>query len=672
MPVRGLCPEAHRPGFLARMTAYRGDIDGLRAIAAAGVVVWHAEFFVGGRPLLPGGFLGVDVFLVVSGFLITSILMEGTQDDSFSLTNFWVRRIKRIVPMLLVTVLLSTLVAYWLMAPDQRADVGQSAVSASLAISNIQFSLEDSYWSEPAKLRPLLHTWTLGLEIQFYLLFPIILRALRRTGTRRMATLVAVLAATSFGLAVVASQARPEFAFYNLPTRFWEFGLGALVAILGVRAGGAVAAPVGVIGIGLIVGAFFFASSGAMHPGPLTLLPVVGTGMVIISADSWVRAVLSWAPIRLLGLVSYSVYLIHQPLFAFSRVARDGARLGPQQKAWLTAATLVLAVFAYLLVERPFRRRSHVGFNVALGFLGVLAVGVGALAALSGGRNAADGLTRPPERWIVAIDGATCQGNDVQAPCPIGVEGRPPDLALLGDSHALALSGALDEALRELGLAGVVYTMNGCPFIEGVLRTSYPRPCDEHLEEVFAALDSSRIGTVIIHDRRNAYMLGSGGTSPDGVEEPGDFAIYPVELGEAASALEQTQAIESLQLKTLRRLRDGGVSVVLILPVPEMGVDVGSVIARRVAEGRLPVGVPLEAHQTRLQPVLPVMQAFSSDPRVLVLDPSEAMCANGFCAAHGEDAVWYADSNHLSREGAELVVGHFREDLIQFLGVPGG
>ncbi len=355
---------------------YRREIDGLRALAVVPVVLFHAGFQAFG-----GGFVGVDIFFVISGYLITSIIVAERQSGHFSMAGFYERRARRILPALLLVMACCIPFAWAFMAPQDMRSFSQSLVAVSLFASNVLFFLTSGYFDTAAELKPLLHTWSLAVEEQYYLLFPgVLLLAWRFGPLRIMAGLGAVLV-VSLVAAQWALPMQPSGAFYLLPTRIWELLLGALLAFYLAdaaypRPGPRIAEMGAATGLALIAAAVLLLDEKTPFPGLWALLPTLGTALVILCAgpSNRVGKLLGLRAVVGVGLISYSAYLWHQPLFAFARYASNR----PPDALWmglLAASAFVLAYASWRWVERPFRSRQQIRTRVL-----VLTAGAGTAA----------------------------------------------------------------------------------------------------------------------------------------------------------------------------------------------------------------------------------------------------------------------------------------------------
>lgn len=370
-------------------SSYRPEIDGVRAIAVLSVMLFHA-----GVPGLAGGFLGVDVFFVISGFLITGQIVTSAERGAFSFADFYMRRIRRIIPALAVASLLTLPLAVWLMLPDDLENYGQSLVATGVSANNILLYLTSDYFSLETLYKPLVHTWSLGVEEQYYLIVPILMALSIRFGRRRAAFAVLIAASlASFATALVLGSLDPGLHpkasaanFYLLPSRFWELGIGGLAMMLQPRlltaAGARGRQGLAALGLGMTLAAVVLIGEDPGLPGWLTLLPTLGTALVLVFADATgVGVLLAAAPMRWLGLTSYSAYLYHQPVFAFVRIA------SLEEPGWMRMAStiplaLLLGWLSWRFVERPFRNHRTcsawrvLAFSVSATLLSILA-GIG-------------------------------------------------------------------------------------------------------------------------------------------------------------------------------------------------------------------------------------------------------------------------------------------------------
>ncbi|WP_353474993.1 acyltransferase family protein [Salipiger sp. H15] len=359
---------------------YRSEIDGLRSVAVLPVIFFHA-----GWQLFSGGFVGVDIFFVISGYLITTIIVDELGRGEFSILRFYERRAKRILPALFVVCLVSLVLAWMLLHSRDFTDFSRSLVAVASFSSNILFWLEADYFDTAAELKPMLHTWSLAVEEQFYIFFPLLLMALWKYGTKRLTWVIVAICAGSLALAQWQVVHAPMAAFFLLPARAWELGIGALCAVYlrgsPVPIGGALRNALSLLGLGLIAYAVFLFDDQTPTPGVATLIPTVGTALIILFATpgTWVQGLLSLRPMVAVGLISYSAYLWHQPLMSFTR--HNALNEPPWYvMAGIVLLTLVLAALSLKYIETPVRKgrmpRLRVFAYSATGLCAFLAVGL--------------------------------------------------------------------------------------------------------------------------------------------------------------------------------------------------------------------------------------------------------------------------------------------------------
>lgn len=345
---------------------YRPEIDGLRSLAILPVIFFHAGF-----SWAPGGFFGVDVFFVISGYLITSILIKENQQKRFSLANFYERRARRILPALFFVLLCSTIAALYILSPSALTSYAESLIASVSFVANIYFWLTTNYFNANTSLKPLVHIWSLGIEEQFYFIFPLFF--ILFLGKNRLLQLLIALFTLSFISALYLSQHHVNSSFYLLHTRAWELLSGAFCAFYFAQRPKNPGLPIkqlgSLIGLVLIILSFTQLNSYHPHPGLITLLPVLGTCLIIIYAapDTWAARFLSLKPLVWIGLLSYSAYLWHQPLFSFARFTLVTNHLNLTTSLILIVTTFVLAAISWRWIERPFRNRQFLSTKTIFG-----------------------------------------------------------------------------------------------------------------------------------------------------------------------------------------------------------------------------------------------------------------------------------------------------------------
>jgi len=452
------------------MIKYRPEIDGLRTIAVLAVILYHAEFLILNRPVMRGGFLGVDIFFVISGYLITSIILKEIESQQFSLRRFYERRVRRLLPALFTVIAVSLPFAIWLMSAPALKEYAGSVLSSMLFSSNIWFWMEDSYVAEPSRLKPFLHTWTLSVEEQFYIVFPLAVLLLWRLKRAYLLGALVLSFLVSLQLSQVLSTRLPDANFFLLPTRVWELMAGATMAKLeldhGRRTHPALTATLPTVGLAMIGWSLLTYSDSMLHPGYVTLLPVIGTVLIIWFAAPGepVGDLLRLRPMVWLGLISYSLYLWHYPIFAFARTLLWDP--GPVMMTGLIGLSGVASIATYRFVETPFRDRERVSIKaLALILLPVAAL----LMAINLGIYLKDGQLRSEANLSYRTGdieaGKAARFDSLERRCnAINCQSPQSDqfnVLIVGDSHTVDALNALDAVYPAAHF--ILSEQGGCP-----------------------------------------------------------------------------------------------------------------------------------------------------------------------------------------------------------------
>jgi len=510
---------------VSQTLTYRREIDGLRALAVLPVILFHAGFSA-----FRGGYVGVDVFFVISGYLITGIILADRAAGRFSLTAFYERRARRILPALFFVMAACIPFAFLWMLPGDRNDFFQSLVAVAGFASNFLFWSESDYFATAVEWKPLLHTWSLAVEEQFYVLFPLLLILLWRIGRRHLFGLLAVAALLSLGLAQWTALHHPDAAFYLLPMRAWELLIGALISLHRLNhAPRPASAPraqfAGMLGLALLAYAVVAFDKTTPYPSVYTLAPTLGTALLILYAtpQTWAGRFLGYPALVGIGLISYSAYLWHQPLFAFVRLRSLDAPGGATFAA-LSAAALVLAYFTWRFVETPFRDRKRMGRRTIFSFA---AAGSLAFLAIGGLGDHTDGFEKsyianltPAQKLIYAFEDYNYKpvyrarecflvknqnASDFAPACAPETSPAPKTIVVWGDSHAASLASGL-RAQRPGSLAQ--FTASACAPLVDFDSKSSPN-CADINDYVLQQITRLHPSIVMLHANWREYeMLG--------------------------------------------------------------------------------------------------------------------------------------------------------------------
>lgn len=457
---------------------YRREIDGLRALAVIPVILFHAGFNI-----FSGGFVGVDVFFVISGYLITTIILAEQELGSFSLINFYERRARRILPALFLVMLVSVTLSWlWLLPIDMR-DFSQSLVSATLFSSNIFFWIKGDYFDTAADLKPLLHTWSLAIEEQFYILFPIFIASTRKVGKKQTMSALALIMTASLSFAQWGAAHSPTFSFYLLPTRAWELAIGALLAMYakndeGSAAQGFTGQLLSFSGLALILYSVFSFSETTPFPSFYALLPTIGAALIIQFANSHTLTgrLLGSKLFVGVGLISYSAYLWHQPLLSFAR-HRSLDEPSSLVMYGLLIVTFALSYLSWRFVERPFRKRetlnqTSIFISAAVGSAIFIAFGTaGHLTQGFDKRSFAPHLpagylsqTWPTSAHLKGVEGSPCVAEKASA-CHLNSQPGSKKILLVGDSHSQDYAADFYDYVKKNQLDAWEMSVPGCGFI---------------------------------------------------------------------------------------------------------------------------------------------------------------------------------------------------------------
>lgn len=625
---------------------YRPEIDGLRAVAVIPVILFHAGF-----EQFSGGFTGVDVFFVISGYLITSLIADEIAKGQFSVTRFYERRARRILPALFLVCFACLPFAWLWMSPSEYKDFSQSIISVLAISSNALFWTETGYFQPAVDFKPLLHTWSLAVEEQFYLLFPLLLMLLPGRRSRWVPVVVSATVLVSFLLAVVAAHTHPSANFYLIPTRMWELGAGALLALIpiGRRPGGVVADSGAALGLLMILYAFVRYDASTPFPSQFTLLPVVGTCLLILLAEHSrvVGAVLRTKVLVGVGLMSYSLYLWHQPVFAFMRM-REAYESALSVTLAATTMVPLLAALTWKYVEQPFRNRRAVSGPkaAAVGACAVfLLLGAGLAGQLTNGFASATASRRAAQAaedklsFNYGLGPACAEGFTLSPLCRTGDD---PEVLVWGDSFAMHLVDGLIRSNPDVKL--IQFTMGVCGPVIGVAPVD-ARSSGEP-DECWGFNDK-----VMDWVKRNNTVKYAVLSSHFGQYVQPNWRLY---LKDGIRAAGNEIAAENV-VATLEILRERGITPVLVTPPPNFGGDIGRCLLRSVF---LDIALTRcnfreEDYLAKNRAIVQLLKRIDENYHVIWL--SEAICRDGLCAASRNGTFLYRDTGHLSSEGSALI-----------------
>ena len=617
-----------------RSLSYRPDIDGLRGIAVLLVLIFHFDFFNIGK----AGFIGVDIFFVISGYLISKIIWSGLDAGAFSFRQFYIRRIRRLAPPLFATLVLTVIFGVVVLLPQELISVAKEGVAALTYLSNIYYWQTLNYFGLQAGDSFFLHAWSLAVEEQFYLFFPILLFVLYRIFPKRRASPIWILAIASFILNLIMVGIKPEATFYLLPTRAWELLLGSVLAAVEFRLPKSSAFKIiaGIGALGLLAFALMTHNPTTPFPGVFALLPVLSASMLLYAGsekDGVVGRALAFAPLRFVGVISYSLYLVHWPVKVFLPLL-----VFDYSVCWKITGfflSFLLATIMYLFVERPSKttRWLRTGRQVIAGYT----VTSLALLALYCGLILSGGFRERFEPAITALadasqdkDESTQQCkliNALSSPlCHLGNKNARSTWLIVGDSHAQALSGAFDLWLTKRGEAGVLVFQHGCAPIYGVGDGN----CQNFVKNVRTIWNKP--------DFENVFLVSIWRVGVEGGfrNDKGRF----IDPHRAQAYLENQFG------KLLRDIKADGNKTYLWMPLPPSTKPLPFSLARsKIFALGWELGKEREQFKREYQPIY---QMFGVEPDALngIVDPARAMCSTGTCLTMYRGRPLYYDNNH--------------------------
>ena len=662
---------------------YRREIDGLRALAVLPVLLFHASF-----QTFSGGYVGVDVFFVISGYLITSIIINELHAGTFSIVKFYERRARRILPALFLVMLACLPFAWLWMSPTGLQEFSKSLVAVSLFLSNILFWKEAGYFATANELKPLLHTWSLAVEEQYYVLFPLFLMLAWRFGQRWMMGILLVAAFASLALSEWALTRYLSASFYLLPTRGWELLIGALAAFYLFSKTNTnkpndwyliVSQIASMLGLLLIAYSIFAFDKATPFPGLSALLPTIGAVLIILFAwpQNIVGKLLGTKSLVGIGLISYSAYLWHQPLFSF---ARYGSLHEPSKLIYvaLIIASLILAFLTWKFVETPFRNKNIISrkqifwfgllgslFFIAVGLLGIYNKGFEKRFAMPASLSNSFGVSN---RASECFDKPNLYKNDNWL-CDLGIQNSSstqqatkPQIMVFGDSHSKSLFDAFNSAALQANIHGVYSGASYCTPLLGVyiLRTDQAQVgCHLINQRVFDYVKTNNIKSV--------YLIGRWSVYTDGGYDGSEATWIGLTKDGKNDKNSSRKAFESGLKQTVEAYASIGAQLTIVEQVPQQIFGVKDIYYKIYAKDLTKVdfnisylSVSKQQHKN-LQSF--VSAQFKQYTQLNLLNFDEFFCDAEKCLMGNNQHSYYFDNNHLTTAGGRLLVDKIANDM---------
>ena len=636
---------------------FRKDINGLRAIAVVSVVLFH--FGVAG---FSGGFVGVDIFFVISGFLMTGIVARGFEKKNFSFINFYLARARRIIPALFfLTVALLTL-GWFYLSPIDYTTLAREVDRSLLFLSNNYFYKKSGYFDPDSHERLLLHTWSLSVEWQFYILYPILLFAVSKINLNLTAKVIFAFFIASFSYSVFKSHADPSYAFYMLPSRAWEMFLGGIVYYAARNERYKLNKDWCLyIGLAAVVLSILVYSPATVWPGVAALLPTVGTALILYAGkDSFL---ISNVVSQKLGDWSYSIYLWHWPLVV-SVLLFDIEKTSLVTIA-LISLSIVLGALSYYCIENPVRKILTSNKRLFVFLLIVIPLAI-VFALAKSIRDSKGFIDRVPEDAFAVFDQANnkfheldkCQKKRKKEDCIYG--SGELGVIVIGDSHAMSIIGSIVTSLDNNTVLD--WSHSGCPTIDGVKYTGdKPARCNNFLSPRLEKLSAYAGVPILVSNRFSAHLLGSN-ESKNTVQVPALYLTQPYKQFSDSYIDEISQGY----VKTLCSLAENN-PVYILKPTPELKLHVPNIMGRTLMlsgeEKR--VSISLAQHTERNQIALRILDKVASQCDITLLDPIPYLCTSERCYGDIDGLPMFYDDDHLNVLGADLLKPLFEKVLLK-------
>ncbi len=668
--------------------SYRPEIDGLRAVSVLAVIIYHANFVLFGHTLFQGGFIGVDIFFFISGYLITTlILKEIYKTKQFSFKYFYERRIRRIVPVLLFVTIIMSIISYFILLPSSFIDFGKSILSIIFFSSNFYFNYTgNGYGQENSLLKPLLHTWSLSVEEQFYILFPIFLIIIINYFRKYLFTVLFLSFFISLLFSEYCSRFYPGTSFYQLPFRGFELFLGSLLSYFKLNNGGGgrkksyfllnqISPSLGII---LILYSFLFYNfSKIFHPSVITLIPLIGASLIILFSKKGelITEILSSKIFVFFGLISYSLYLWHYPIFAFLRYI-DVFNNSIWVKLLAVLLIIILSIFSYYLIERPFRNKNIISIKTLTAYI---LVSIISLLSYSFYVIKTEGIKSRFPNIITEKLNQSLNEKELNK-----ISDNLNKVLLIGDSHSDALIYHLNNKLTKKEYS--FYYKNTHLYLKNFNQiekknSQIIKTYIEDNEKIDKFLKEHKNLIVIWHQRWSLKLLEEYFDNKElnteyQNEEDRYLSNYLQPINFRAETLEQRQKYIIEEIKSsAKNILEKGNALILIYPVPEMGFDAPKTLIKKnslLYFFKNKIEIPIltgsyDVYKNRNKMIFETLDSIQG-LNVYRVYPHKSFCntvIENRCVANNKEYLFYYDSNHLSLEGSKYVVNDIMKMIQQ-------
>jgi peptidoglycan/LPS O-acetylase OafA/YrhL len=651
---------------------YRPEIDGLRAIAVGAVILYHAQINIFGQQLFKGGFIGVDIFFVISGYLITSIIFkELVTTGSFSFKNFYERRIRRILPVLLFIMLISLPFAWIYLMPSNFVDFSKSILYSLGFSSNFYFWHSGLvYGTDSGLFKPFLHTWSLSVEEQYYILFPIVLLIIYKYCRNFLIHTLILGLVISLVLADWGSRNYPSASFYFLHTRMWELLIGSILSYFEIIKGyksksQSLNLILPFLGLILIGHSFLFYNDKMFHPSFYTLSPIIGVCLIIwySNKEEWITKILSTKLFVGIGLISYSLYLWHYPVFAFARIL-EFTESSTFNKLLLGIIILIFSILSYYFVELPFRNKKN-NFKIIISLIllifSFLIISNLNIISKNGYKNRLPEILKnislePPYLLLKNLDNKSC-GNEIIEECKFNKFSNK-KIYIIGDSHMASIMYDLKDKIVEKQYQFITSVLPSCVFSPGFdlinIKTNKITTCNnQYFQKLKKTLSKEKNSIFIFGGRFQSYLTNTPFDNLEGGFESENILRY-IQVAEYDN-------IQNSFRNEVSKLSKNN-KIILIYPIPEVGWNVPKKIFknRKIFSQKFDfkeITTSFEVFQNRTASGFELLNTIQGDDIYRVY-PHKLFCDTRIkdrCVTHDDKNFFYFDSHHPSLKGAEMI-----------------
>lgn len=646
---------------------YRPEIDGLRSISVFAIILYHAKFVLFGYTFFQGGFIGVDIFFVISGYLITTlILKEIYKTNQFSFKHFYERRIRRILPLLLFVIIITSIIAYFILLPQSFIDLARSIVSIFFFASNFYFWLTGrKYGAESELERPLLHIWSLSVEEQFYILLPVFLIIIIKFFKKHLLIVLFLSFLTSLLLSEYCSRFYPEASFYQLPFRLFELLIGSLLSYFELNNGEESRKSYSVLnqicpslGIILILYSFlFFNLTEIFHPSTITLIPLIGVSLIIMFSkkEQLITKILSSRIFVFFGLISFSLYLWHYPIFAYLRYF-DIFNNSIWIKLLSVLLTIILSILSYKLIEKPFRNKNIISIKALTAYI---LISIIILLSYSFYVIRTKGI----KSRLPSINSSTLK-QSIDENLLNRVSGKLKNILLIGDSHADTLKYHLNiELAKKLynfyTKSSTLYLGNSNLIDQKIILED---------KEIDKFLEDHKNLIVVWHQRWTHQLLER---YPKDINTP---KLQSIDVQTKTLEQRQKYIMQSIKLSA-KNILERDHSLILVYPVPEMDFDVPKLywtkyLLSKILDRKLEIPIltgSYDVYKIRHKMIFEILDSIQG-PNVHRVYPHKSFCNTVIvnrCVVSNKEHLFYYDHDHLSLEGSKYVINDIMKVIQQ-------